>query len=73
MTLVAENLQLKTENQELRNQVIYLTQELNQLKRMIFGQSSERRKTLYFDNGQIKLFEDEKEEQVKPEVKKIQG
>jgi len=71
MTLVAENLQLKTENQELRNQVIYLTQELNQLKRMMFGQSSERSKTLYFDNGQIKLFEDEKEEQVKAEVKKI--
>src|SRR5690606_24859441 len=70
MTLVAENLQLKTENQELRNQVIYLTQELNQLKRMVFGQSSERSKTLYYDNGQMKLFEDEHVVE-KVEVKKL--
>src|SRR5690606_41941311 len=73
MTLEAQNLQLITENIELKSRVAFLTHEPNQLKRMVFGQSSERSKTLYYDNSQMKLFEDahvvEKVEVQKSKVK----
>lgn len=67
----AENLRLKTENQELGNKIAILKHELEQIRRMMFGKSSERSKGLYYDNGQMNLFEDEPEAD-KPEVKKVQ-
>lgn len=59
MTLEAEISQLRTENQELKRELIYATYELSQLKKMIFGHQSERSKSLYYDTGQLKLFEPE--------------
>lgn len=42
----AENLRLKTENQELGNKIAILKHELEQIRRMMFGKSSERSKGL---------------------------
>ena len=70
MTLEVENNQLKAEIQELKRELLYVVHELDQLKQMIFGSRSERSKTLYYDNGQMKLFEEEQPVE-EPEVKKI--
>src|SRR5690625_7534413 len=59
MTLEAENTRLRTENEELKKQLVYISHELDQLKKMVFGRRSERSKTLYYDNGQQSLFEDD--------------
>src|SRR5690625_7903145 len=59
MTLEAENTRLRTENEELKKQLVYISHELDQLKKMVFGRWSERSKTLYYDNGQQSLFEDD--------------
>src|SRR5690625_7390697 len=59
MTLEAENTRLRTENEELKKQLVYISHELDQLKKMVFGRRSERSKTLYYDNGQQTLFKDD--------------
>jgi len=59
MTLEAENTRLRTENEELKKQLVYISHELDQLKKMVFGRRSERSKTLYYDNGQQSLFKDD--------------
>ncbi|HRP45867.1 MAG TPA: IS66 family transposase [Ginsengibacter sp.] len=70
MTLEAENIQLKAEIQALKLELQYATLELFRLKNLIFGRSSERSKSLYYDDGQMKLFEDEQVEE-KPQVNKV--
>lgn len=70
MTSEAENTLLKTEIQELKRELLYVGHELDQLKQMIFGSRSERSKTLYYNNGQLKLFQEEQPAE-KPEARKI--
>lgn len=70
MTLEAENIQLKAEIQELKRDLLYATHELDRMKHMMFGRQSERSKSLYYDNGQLKLFGGEKPAE-QPQAKKV--
>lgn len=70
MSLEAENIQLKAEIQELKRDLLYATHELDRMKHMMFGHQSERSKSLYYVNDQLKLFGGEKPAD-QPQAKKV--
>jgi len=74
--IIQENIRLKEENASMKNEFVrqaqelsYYKQEIDQLKRMIFGSKSERYITA--DESQLSLFDLEKVEEKQPEKEEI--